>query len=31
MKRASYIFKELFQNRKDVFIDIVTKYDNESK
>ncbi|WP_269843187.1 plasmid partition family protein [Borreliella burgdorferi] len=31
IKRASYIFKELFQNRKDVLIDIVTKYDNERK
>ncbi|AAF07695.2 chromosome replication/partitioning protein [Borreliella burgdorferi] len=29
IKRASYIFKELFQNRKDVLTDIVTKYDNE--
>ncbi|WP_337924867.1 plasmid partition family protein [Borreliella bissettiae] len=31
IKRASYIFEELFQNRKDVLTDIVTKYDNERK
>lgn len=30
-KRANYIFKELFQNRKDILIDIVAKYDNEKK
>lgn len=31
IKRVNYILKELLQNKKDVLLDILNKYNNEKK